>query len=193
MAGHSRRASEDTAERPAVPRDNGIPGAPDTQTFAPAQVPINAETCGVTVTPLSRDLTVSAPKRSTTFQPRNRKAQTHGLHARVSDALIAEREDFERRSLTDDGTDVPVRRASRHRYRARVHVQIEALSEALEQFGLFDKRGKLRVGWLQRLESMIGVAARLDASLGDERGARPVQTLSAAQWAALAAGTKEQP
>ena len=136
----------------------------------------------------------SAPKPQRTvsgqFLPGNTVARRHGMFAeRVSEALVAEREAYEAASIADDGADVPVRRASRHRYRARVHIQIEALSNALEHFGLFDKRNRLRTAWLQRLEGLIATAQRLDASLGDERRAKDIGALSSTEYAALRQGS----
>jgi hypothetical protein len=126
---------------------------------------------------------VSAPKRpDTRFKPGNAFGRRHGLYGRVSEALVAERQDFLRRSLADDGSDVPVRRAARHDYRARVHVAIVALSDSIELHGLFDKRGKLRIHWLLRLEGLISTAQRLDAGLGDDRQARNVTPSTARQW-----------
>jgi hypothetical protein len=139
------------------------------------------------------DSTPTRPERGPDgrWLARNSGAKRHGLYGRVSDALIAEREDYERACLADDGGDVPIRRASRIRYRGRLHVQIEALGNAIEAHGLFDKRGRLRIPWLQRLDSLINTAMRLDASLGDERRARDITTLSAAEYAALQQGRND--
>lgn len=164
--------------------------AEDSTSRASVQVIDPATTSEATVSALS-----SVPADSTPiergpggrFLKGNRESQKHGLFgARVSAALVAEREAFEAAALADDGgADVPVRRAARLQYRARLHVQIRALSDALEQFGLFDRRGRLRGQWLQRLEGLVTVATRLDATLGDERRARDITRLSAAEYAAL--------
>ena len=66
----------------------------------------------------------------------------------------------------DDANDVPTRRRALLEYRARVHRRIVLLDAAIERRGLFDGRGQLRALWLQRLEGLINVAARLDAQLG---------------------------
>ncbi|HEY0876690.1 MAG TPA: hypothetical protein VGD94_24655 [Vicinamibacterales bacterium] len=168
----------------------GEAGAEDPTSRAPVQVPDSSAPSAATVPALSPSPADSEPipQRGPggRFLPGNRESRKHGLFgARVSAALIAEREAFEAACLADDGGDVPVRRAARLQYRARLHVQIRALSDALEQFGLFDRRGRLRGQWLQRLEGLIAVATRLDATLGDERRARDISRMSAAEYAAL--------
>jgi hypothetical protein len=40
--------------------------------------------------------------------------------------------------------------------------------------GLMDKRGRLREGWLRRLESLVNTAKNVDALLGYERRQRDV-------------------
>lgn len=121
----------------------------------------------------------SAPARNPKgqFLPGHRTPQTHGLHAsavapvylEMSGALLEQ-------SITDDGgaENIPARRLSQHEYRALIHRQIWQLSDALDARGHFDKRGKLRCAWLQRLESLVNLAAKLDASLGLERRTKPV-------------------
>ncbi len=78
-------------------------------------------------------------------------------------------------SLTDDGgrEAIPARRLSQHEYRAALHLQILRLNAALELHGLFDRRGRLRVVWLTRLESLMREARAFDQSLGLTR--RPKQ------------------
>lgn len=109
----------------------------------------------------------------------NRVAVRHGLRAQIRDALAAERQDFEHASLIDDGgaEAIPTRRRSLHTYRARLHTHIHQLSDALEQYGLFDHRGHLRSAWLQRLEGLIDRARALDATLGLDRRAKRIPTL----------------
>ncbi len=79
-------------------------------------------------------------------------------------------------SLNDDGgrAAIPTRRLSQHQYRAGLHRQILRLNAALELHGLFDKRGRLRVVWLSKLESLMREARAFDASLGLTRRARNV-------------------
>ncbi len=181
----------------AVPEDGGAVG-PDVQSGAPAQQADNTTSCSATVPPLSLTLTDSEGKPQRTalghFVAGNTESRKHGQYGRVSAALIEERERFERLSLTDDGgAQVPVRRAARHGYRARLDVQIKALSDALEHFGLFDRRNHLRVAWLQQLTSLISTAQRLDASLGDDTQLRSVGSgLSADQWAARARAARTE-
>jgi len=106
-------------------------------------------------------------------------ARRHGLHAsRLVEAVKAEREAFWHSSVADDGgeTAISTRRRSLHTYRARLHVQILMLGDAIERWGLFDRRGRLRVTWLARLEGLIARAAALDAVLGLERRPRRVDS-----------------
>jgi hypothetical protein len=93
--------------------------------------------------------------------------------------LAAELLEFEQASIADDGgaENVTHRRRSLHGYRARLHRRIVQLDSAIELKGLFDKRGKLRVAWLQQLQSLINGAKGLDSLLGLDRRARKVQTL----------------
>lgn len=115
------------------------------------------------------------------FMPGNRVARTHGLYAQsVAEALAVERQAFETQSVTDDGgeSEVSTRRRSLHAYRAQLHTHIEQLSGAIEHFGLFDRRGRLRAAWLQRLEGLIARAQSIDATLGLERRQRRVPTLN---------------
>jgi hypothetical protein len=44
--------------------------------------------------------------------------------------------------------------------------------------GFVDRKGKLRAGWLQRLEGLVSVAKGLDAMLGLERRQKRVPGLS---------------
>ena len=56
-----------------------------------------------------------------------------------------------------------------------MHIHIEQLSGAIEGFGLFDKRGRLRTAWLQRLEGLIARAQAIDGTLGLlQRRTKPV-------------------
>jgi hypothetical protein len=86
----------------------------------------------------------------------------------VFQALEAEVEAFLDESVTDDGgrDEIPTRRLSQHQYRAVLHRQILRLNAALEAHGLFDRRNKLRVLWLSKLEGLIREARALDQSLG---------------------------
>jgi hypothetical protein len=114
--------------------------------------------------------------------PGNSIARTHGLFAqRIAEELAAEREAFLAQSITDDGgeSEIPARRRALHVYRSRLHIHIEQLSSAIERFGLFDKRGRLRAQWLQRLESLMARAAQIDSTLGLERRTKPVSFVDA--------------
>lgn len=90
--------------------------------------------------------------------------------------LAAELEEFATASIADDGgaDAITARRRSLHTYRARVHRRIAQLDGAIELRGLFDKRGKLRVAWLQQLQGLIRTAQGIDSLLGLERRQKPV-------------------
>ena len=101
--------------------------------------------------------------------------------------LQAELDDYTAASITDDGgaSEVPARRRSLHEYRARLHRLVLQLDAAIELRGLFDKRGKLRVAWLQQLQSLINTAKGIDSLLGLERRSgpsAPLWTTSTARW-----------
>src|SRR5262245_28151825 len=89
------------------------------------------------------------------FAAGNSESHKHGMYsAQLRAALDGQRAAFLAGSLTDDGGEgvVATRRRSLHDYRARLHVHIGQISDALARFGLFDSRGRLRATWLQRLE-----------------------------------------
>lgn len=111
----------------------------------------------------------------TSFGPGNSVAATHWLHAadlpREFEHLRADLLEFLNGAVADDGgpSEVPTRRRSLLEYRGRIHRRIGQLDAAIELRGLFDKRGKLRAAWLQRLEGLITTAKALDSLLGLER------------------------
>ena len=107
-------------------------------------------------------------------------------HALRTDALPAEfahlREEvdaFVAGCMADEGDTAAVstRRRSLLEYRARIHRRAVQLDSAIEVRGLFDKKGKLRAGWLQRLEGLIGTAQAIDRLLGLERRQKPVASI----------------
>lgn len=105
----------------------------------------------------------------------NATARKHGLHvSAVAEALAAERTAFVAASLADDGGEAEcgVRRQALHAYRGRLHSHIGQLSDAIENHGLFDRRGRLRASWLQRLEGLVDRARGIDATLGLDRRQR---------------------
>jgi hypothetical protein len=117
------------------------------------------------------------------FVPGNLAAVKHALSAAKLppefEHLEAEVDAFVAGCLTDEGDeqDVSTRRRSLLNYRARVHRRIVQLDAAIEVRGLVDRKGKLRAGWLQRLEGLVNVAKGLDAMLGLERRQKRVPSL----------------
>jgi hypothetical protein len=117
------------------------------------------------------------------FLPGNLAAVSHALRTdRLPEEfahLADEVEAFVSASVSDDGglENVPHRRHSLHNYRARVHRRIVQLDAAIEVRGLFDKRGKLRVAWLQQLQQLINTAKGIDSLLSLDRRPKSVPTL----------------
>ena len=106
--------------------------------------------------------------------------RTHRAHRpEVFEVQDGQVRDFLESSLADDGgrAEIPTRRHSQHEYRALLHRQILRLNAALEQQGLFDGRGRLRVVWLSKLESLMREARAFDQSLGLARRAKRVPSL----------------
>jgi hypothetical protein len=108
---------------------------------------------------------------------------THGLYSDAhpaTAAIVTEVERFMGAQLADEGgpdADLTARRSSLLGYRGRiVHKNILKLAQAIEDRGLFDKRGKLRVAWLQQLGALLDKAVRIDTLLGLARRARRTQT-----------------
>ena len=116
------------------------------------------------------------------FQYNNTAAVKTGRHAKkaqlpdVFEALEADVQVLLDGSLADDGgvDEIPTRRLSQHQYRAALHRQILRLNAALDAHTMFDRRGKLRVLWLGKLESLIREARLLDQSLGLGRRAKNI-------------------
>lgn len=93
-------------------------------------------------------------------------------------------------SLTDDGgeANIGTRRRALVEYRARLHRRIIQLDNAIEAKSLIDKRGRLRVAWLQMLATLIDKARALDALLGLERQPRRLNV--AEQFAQIHTGKR---
>ena len=119
----------------------------------------------------------------TQFSGGNWAAMRHSLDADRwppgLDVLKEEVEALLAEMLADEGdaSDVPARRRSLLNYRARLHRRIIQLDAALEQRGLLDRRGKLRVTWLQQLGGLIERARTLDTTLGLTRRQKRIPTL----------------
>ncbi len=114
----------------------------------------------------------------------NRLAVANALRAvRLPPELAHLRDEiatYEAACLVDEGdaADIPTRRRSLLHIRARVQRRIVQLDDSLELRGLIDRRGRLRVAWLQRFEGLIATAVRLDTVLGLERKAKTVPSLA---------------
>lgn len=118
------------------------------------------------------------------FLPGNRAAVTHGLYA-AGDVpaefahLQAEVRQFVADALVDEGdlAQIPARRLALIEYRARLHRRIVQLDAVLELRGLTDSSGKLRVAWLQQLQSLMNAAKGIDSLLGLQKRTKKVTSL----------------
>jgi hypothetical protein len=137
----------------------------------------------------------------TLFQPGNLARVNHGFRM-LDDSgklppefqhLVADVSDFVAGCLVDEGDpDVPTRRRALLDYRARLHRRILQVDALIEGRGIADRRGKLRLAWLQRLEGLITTAQRLDMALGLARRSKPVDTLDSIARS-IAASRTERP
>jgi len=115
--------------------------------------------------------------RGSQLQPGNLVAFEHGLRSQTGNLppeqaeLLEHLRNFYAESISDAGgvSETGVRERSTHHNRAIIQRSIHLLAAALETKGLFDKRGKLRIAWLQRLEGLVNTARQLDQLLGLER------------------------
>jgi hypothetical protein len=87
--------------------------------------------------------------------------------------------DLVEQSIIDAGgrEELTARELADHQYRGLLHVNVLKLAAALETHGQFDKRGRLRKGWLELLDRLISSAVGIDKTLGLRRKAKRVQTL----------------
>jgi hypothetical protein len=69
---------------------------------------------------------------------------------------------------------IDARGFTRHEYRSLLHIRIRKLALALDVHGDFDKRGRLRGAWIDRLDHLINSAVNLDKTLGLSRQAKDV-------------------
>jgi hypothetical protein len=123
----------------------------------------------------------------------NQAAALHGLESgryrrermrMLAATLDAEAVRFLEQDLTDAGgaCELSERRRSQHRYRATLDATIRKLTAALQAHGIFDGKGRLRERWIARLESLISVATRIDATLGLERRTKDLGALTIADY-----------
>lgn len=91
-------------------------------------------------------------------------------------ALRDEIDDVLERMIADDGGagEISTRRRALLEDFARIQRRVTQLDSMLELRGLIDKRGKLRVAWLQRLEGLVATARALASMLGLQRTPKPV-------------------
>jgi hypothetical protein len=125
---------------------------------------------------------------STRFQPGNRASVQHLVYSERLppglEDLPAQLDQFMSAQLLDEGDDadrLSARRRSLLSHRVfTVERNIRKLAHTLDQKGLVDSKGKLRVQWLQMLSTFIDKAIRLDTLLGLER--RPRRVESPIEW-----------
>jgi hypothetical protein len=83
-------------------------------------------------------------------------------------------------SIVDAGgrTELIARELADHSYRGVLHIRILKLAHALDTQGEFDKRGRLRKGWIELLDQLISSAVTIDKTLGLQRRPKPVDDWS---------------
>lgn len=83
-------------------------------------------------------------------------------------------------SIVDAGgrEELIAREVADHEYRGLLHVNILKLARALDAHGHFDRRGRLRVGWITKLESLISTAVGIDKLLGLQRRQKRAPSLA---------------
>src|SRR5437762_14294996 len=95
-------------------------------------------------------------------------SHTHGLYA--SSSLSGELAAFEEagralveQSIVDAGgrSELGSRELADHEYRGVLHVRILKLAHALNTQGEFDRRGRLRQGWIELLDRLISSAVAI--------------------------------
>jgi hypothetical protein len=132
---------------------------------------------------------MAALGRRTQFERGNLVGLDSGLRAAslpADQAALADYLDaYVGESIADVGgvSEVGIRERSQHTNRALNQRSINILAAAIETKGIFDKHGKLRVVWLQRLEGLVNTAKQLDALLGLARRQKPVNPLDAVRHA----------
>jgi hypothetical protein len=106
---------------------------------------------------------------------RNGLSRRTGLSAAYSTpalaAIEADGAALVEQSIADAGgrSELIAREVAQHEYRGLLHVRIRKLALALETHGDFDKRGRLRGAWIDRLKGLIETARQIDATLGLQR------------------------
>jgi hypothetical protein len=88
-------------------------------------------------------------------------------------------------SVADAGgrDELIAREVAQHRNRALLQTKIDKVALALDTHGLFDRRGRLRVGWISQLESLISTALAIDKTLGLSRRPRRIDPMAAVRQA----------
>lgn len=137
-----------------------------------------------------------------TFAPGNPWARTaalrHGLFSPEAPAAVAAREAaaaFLQQCIADEGglSELSARQLALLEDRAAVYRLQRQLGHAIDHLGMFDSKGRLRVLWMNKLESLIATGLRIDALLGAERKSRrtgaPVSTET---WPTSAATSSEE-
>jgi hypothetical protein len=108
----------------------------------------------------------------------NGLSREHGLYAGLPAPHEVESEAaghaLVEQSIVDAGgrSELAARELADHQYRGVLHVRILKLSRALEVHGEFDRRGRLRKGWIELLDRLIASAVSIDKTLGMARRPR---------------------
>ena len=110
-------------------------------------------------------------------------SHTHGLYASSSSSEAAFEEAghaLVEQSIVDAGgrSELSACELADHQYRGVLHVRILKLSAALDRHGEFDKRHRLRKGWIELLDRLISSAVAIDKTLGLGRRPKRIPTLA---------------
>ncbi len=97
-----------------------------------------------------------------------------------TEAIEASARAMVEQSFADAGgaTELIARVRADHEYRGVIDVQIKKLARALSVYGEFDKRGRLRKGWIELLDRLVNTAVSIDKTLGLARKQKQVPSLA---------------
>lgn len=156
-------------ENRSISGENSNVSLPVSANVSPAHAPIRRNDRGQ----VADSEAAKALGNRTMFGPGNGRAVKHGLYLRsAAEEIAAVLESY----VVDEGglSEVPARRLDLLRVTAKTQRHFDRLSDTLDTLGMFDKRGRLRVSWLQRIEGLANTLVRLNSTLGLTRQAKSV-------------------
>jgi hypothetical protein len=138
--------------------------------------------------PVQPTASASAPgRRDTRFQKGNQHGRKHGLYATTTpQELLRRQREFEEAVLADEPETPSTLRRAQIANLALNQRLLWQVAAALEQRGVVDPFGKVRIAWLQRIDSLTSQCKSLSQLLGLKREARDVTPQSPADVVAQA-------